>query len=250
LEIWLLLVIFGIVLLAFFTESVVGFGATVITVSLGAHLVALDVLLPAFVPLSALLSLILVSRHHEHIDFPFLIRRVAAPVGFGTLVGMGLFRVLDSTQLLTIFAAFVLVMAARELRRIYRGGEEPPPLNLGVGFSLLGAGGVIHGMFGSGGPMIVYVLGREITQKSRFRATLSMLWLVLNIALVIGYVRDDMVNSESLMLSAVMAPALVMGIVVGERVHGRIPESTFRTVTWIILLFGALTLLLRAIMSA
>jgi uncharacterized membrane protein YfcA len=246
-DLWLYAPIFAIVLLAFFTESVVGFGATVITVSLGAHLVGLDTLLPAFVPLSALLSAILVARHHTHVDLPFLWRRVALPVGFGTLLGMGIYRVLDSTQLLTVFAGFVLIVATRELWRAVRKSGDLPPLNLGIGAALLTGGGVIHGMFGSGGPMIVYVLGREITQKSRFRATLSAMWLVLNIVLVIGYLRDGMVDRESLALSGVMAPALFFGIILGERVHGQIPESTFRVVTWVVLLIGASTLLIRAI---
>lgn len=246
-ETWLLLAIFGIVLLAFFTESVVGFGATVITVSFGAHLVPLDVLLPAFVPLSAMLSLVLVTRHWREVDLKFLIQKVALPVGLGTLLGMGLFRVLDSAALLTTFAGFVLLMSGRELKRIWVRAEAAKPLKTWLGRTLLGAGGVVHGMFGSGGPMIVYVLGREMTEKGRFRATLSALWLVLNAALVTGYLLDGTLNPGTIELSTTMAPALFFGILLGERVHGAIDESTFKTATWLILFFGAAALFLRAL---
>jgi hypothetical protein len=47
------LVILGVVaLLAFTTEGAIGFGGTVLAASIGAQVVELEVLLPAFVPLN------------------------------------------------------------------------------------------------------------------------------------------------------------------------------------------------------
>ena len=54
--------LFAIALVAFAVEGTLGFGSTVIAVSIGAQLVPLDELLPAFVPLNIVLSLSLLRR--------------------------------------------------------------------------------------------------------------------------------------------------------------------------------------------
>lgn len=240
----------GIVFLAFFTESVVGFGATVITVSLAAHFVNLDVILPAFVPLSALLSLTLVTRHRTHVDRQFLWQRLAPAMAVGMAIGMVLFRMVDSKSLLTVFGVFVSLVSLRELLLAARkNAPQPKRLPAVLSFALLTGGGVIHGMFGSGGPLVVYVVGREVFSKAVFRATLSALWLASNVVLVVGYVHSGMMTRETATLSAWMVPALLAGLYLGEKAHGAVNERTFRLATWVVLLAAALSLAVRSLVG-
>ena len=237
-----------IVFVAFFTEAVVGFGATVITVSLAANFVDLDVILPAFVPLSALLSLSIVARNIKHIERWFLWARLAPSMAVGMAIGMYLFRHIDSKSLLTMFGMFVFVVSLRELYMSTRSNR--PALRMlpaWASFLLLTAGGVVHGMFGSGGPLVVYVTGRQITLKTQFRATLSALWLASNIVLVLGYLESGMLTRETLTLSAMMFPALILGLWLGEKAHGAVNERTFRIATWAILLFASSSLAVRSL---
>ena len=62
-----------IVLGAFTTEAAIGFGSTVLTVALGAHLFPIDRLLAAFVPVNVGLSAWLVLRNRHAIDGPLLL---------------------------------------------------------------------------------------------------------------------------------------------------------------------------------
>lgn len=238
----------AVVFLGFVTESVVGFGSTVLVVTLGAQLAPLSVLLPSFVPLNVVLSLGIVLRGWREVDGRLLLGRALPLVGAGTLLGIALARVGNPSGLLVLFALFVLALSALELRATLQSRPVSALTRSGAVAMLLGAG-VIHGLFGSGGPMAVYVLGREITDKGRFRATLSALWLALNIALVVSFVAARSVTPATLWLSASLAPMLVAGAWVGDRLHGRLPMRTFKLVSGAVLLVAALALLGRSLVA-
>jgi hypothetical protein len=93
--------------------------------------------------------------------------------------------------------------------------------------------------------MVVYVLGRRVDDKAQFRATLSVLWLVLNLTLVIGYAADDKLSSTTFTTTLLLAPALVLGLLLGERLHHRVPATFFRNVVYAMLLAAGFLLVLR-----
>src|SRR5689334_8911682 len=99
----LLLAIAGVALAAFATEGAIGFGGTVLAASIGAQLVPLEVLLPAFVPLNICLSTWLLTRGAKAIAWRYLLRTVAPPVAVGTAVGLALFHLEAKTVLALLF---------------------------------------------------------------------------------------------------------------------------------------------------
>jgi uncharacterized membrane protein YfcA len=240
----------AIVGLAFFAEAIVGFGATVLSVTFAGLLLPIEVILPALVPVNMVLSLVLVMRGARQVDRPLLLRRIGPLVAVGTLVGLGLFQLGSGGWLRLVFALFVIVLAIVELMAVQRAGDAPrPPLGQLPASALLLLGGVVHGIFGSGGPLVVYVAGREIGDKARFRATLAALWLALNGALVASYARTGLLNRESARASLWLLPAVPLALAAGEWVHQRVPERPFRSAVWCLLLFGGIALATRAFAS-
>jgi uncharacterized membrane protein YfcA len=239
-----------IVALAFIVEAALGFGATVVTVSLGALLVPIDRLLPAFVPLNVILSGFLAFRDRHAIDWRFLFRRILPAMVLGLPVGMWAFRYLDARLLSGAFGAFVVVLAALELVGMWRAtradvATRRPLSPLASNVFLMGAG-LVHGAFATGGPLVVYVLGRELTDKTRFRATLAVLWLVLNVILVASWIVGGQLQTETLLRSASLSLALVVGMIVGERMHRQVPAETFGLLVWSLLFVAGGMLVLRA----
>jgi len=228
----------GFVLLAFTIEAALGFGATIVTVTLAALVAPVEVVLPAFVPLNILLSLRLVWKYQDQVRWELLLRRVLPLMALGMPLGILAFAELDPQLLVRVFGGFVVALALLEVL-LHPAPEPPPGGGLGGPFPvvLLVLGGVVHGAFGTGGPMVVYVTGRLLTDKGAFRATLSALWLVLNTILVGSHLLGGRWNTDTLMLSATFVPALFLGLVLGQWLHNRIPAERFRRVV-----FGALTL--------
>jgi hypothetical protein len=251
-----LLALAVIVLLALVVEASLGFGATVIAVALAAFFYPIDVLLPAYVPVNMLLSAYLVVRHRDGVDGRFLLRRIVPFMALGLPAGLLLFRYSSGPHLKILFGVFVVGLSTLELLRLARArraapavdGGAPPtrPLAAAPAAVLLLLGGVIHGAFGTGGPMAVYVAGRQLTDKRVFRSTLSALWLLLNGVLVVTYAFGGYLTLQSAKLSLVMLVPLVLGTVIGEWTHRRLKGTTFATLVFVVLLVAGLALALRS----
>ncbi len=236
-----ILVILGVIALAAFaTEGAIGFGGTVLAASLGAQLVPLELLLPAFVPLNMLLSGWLVGRGLRTVAWRLLAVEVAPAVGIGAAIGLALFHLPAKDVFAFGFGAFVVGLACLQLARPAGG-----PLPRAMHYVLLGLGGVVHGLFGTGGPMIVYVLRRRLPDKTAFRSTLAVLWFVLNIALLANYASADLYHEGTFRTFAVIALTIAPGLYIGERVHRKLDAARFERVVWLVLLFAGLALAIR-----
>ena len=105
------------------------------------------------------------------------------------------------------------------------------------------------GAFGSGGPMVVYVLGRIIgSQKAAFRSTLAVLWLVLNSMLLFSFARDGNIGEASLRLSGAFGLAMLVGLFIGQKIHDRVDAKRFQvTVFGMLGVVGAVLVIKNAI---
>ena len=222
----------GIVALAFAAEATTGFGATVIALALGIHLYPLGELLPVFVPLGLFVSSWLALRGRAHVAKRLLLGRILPWMGLGLALGLVLFERASGEVLRRAFGAFVVALAALELWRLAREStaprELPPPAATAA---LLGAG-VMHGMFSTGGPLLVWALGRSIPDKRAFRATLSCVWLVLGSALTTAYTLGGRVDLGTLQATGALLPILAVSIAAGEWAHHRLDERRFRVLVY------------------
>lgn len=240
--------LFALVTSAFILEAVLGFGATVLVVSLGAQFLPIEVLLPTYVPVNALLSAWILVRHARRVEVGLLTRRILPYMGLGMALGLSVPGSVDRNLLLGGFGVFVMLLAAPELVSAWgpsAGLEVRSPLSRRAAGLVLVAGGVIHGLFGSGGPMVVYFAGREGLDKSVFRATLAALWLLLTIVLIASFAHRGQMNPAVVWRSVSLLPALVLGAVVGEWLHHRVEVRLFRVAIYVILLLAGLSLALR-----
>jgi len=238
----------------FTVEAGIGFGATLVMLSLGSLVMPTEAVLFRVVPLNVVLSAVIVLRGRRAVDVRALFARILPIMLLGMPVGVFALRVLPSRGLTLVFAAFVSVLAIAELRAMVPrrgspapGAARPPrPLGRGAGLLLLFLGGVAHGALATGGPPVVYVCARTLPDKAVFRATLSALWLILNVALVVVYAAEGDVTVATLRDSAPLIPGLVCGIAAGEVLHGRVSERGFRLVVFALLLVLAVVIGVRA----
>jgi uncharacterized membrane protein YfcA len=240
-----------IVAAGFAVEAAMGFGATLVVVSLGSLLMPTDAVLFRVVPLNAVLSAAVVLRARGSVDLRALGLRILPAMLVGLPFGFYALRELPPRGLRLVFAAFVLTLAIVELsselrQRSAEAGSPARSLSLARTLFLLFLGGVAHGALASGGPPVVYVAARTLPDKATFRATLSALWLVLNVALVAFYVADGRVSRGTLRDSFPLVPALAVGLGLGEVLHGRVSERAFRVAVFVMLLVVAAVLAARA----
>ncbi|MBI4518440.1 MAG: sulfite exporter TauE/SafE family protein [Deltaproteobacteria bacterium] len=235
-----------IILVAFTTEAATGFGSTVIAVTLGLHLFPIQSLLPLLVPLNQILTAYIVYRHHQHIAYGLLLRGILPVMAIGLVAGLALFHLVSNEALRVLFGLFVVAVAARELLALLSASapEARPLLPAAARNAGVLAAGVAHGLFASGGPLLVYVLGRSNLDKRTFRSTLAVVWLTLNMVLTAVYFSTGRINADTLSALGLLLPAVMLSIVLGEWVHPRLDEQRFRLAVFGLLVFAGLTALL------
>lgn len=238
---WLLA---AVVVGAYAAEAATGFGATVIAVSLGVHLFPLEVLLPVIVPLGVVLSATIAWRERAHTDRRLLGRRILPLMGAGLVGGLAIFESASNAALQRAFGAFVVVVAVAELWRGRDGAPASAPLPPAAGGAALVGAGVVHGLFSTGGPLLVWALGRAPIAKRVFRATLSTTWLTLGATLSLAYALRGRLDGASLAASAALLPALALAWLAGDWLHHRLDETRFRRAIYALLLAAGLANLL------
>ncbi|MBZ0252829.1 MAG: TSUP family transporter, partial [Candidatus Methylomirabilis sp.] len=105
----------AIVLLAFTTLAMTGFGSIVISVALGAHLYPIDDLVPLLVPLDVILTGSVALRNRTGVDWPLLARKIGPAMAAGLVVGMVIARAAPGDALRMAFGALLILLSAREL---------------------------------------------------------------------------------------------------------------------------------------
>ena len=227
---WLLLGAF--VLLAYTVEAVTGFGSIVIALSIAALFLPIPELMPVLVPLNIFQSGYLTWRYRRRIHLPTLFGLILPLMAAGTLIGYLLRPALEGPLLKTLFGLLVLWFATRELWRMRRGGatSHGPAVTRG----LMLAAGASHGLFASGGPLLVYALAGTRLDKAALRATLIAVWLSLNGLLSVIFLFDGSLV-PALPRLVTYLPVVLVGLVAGEWLHHRVDERLFRQLVFALL---------------
>lgn len=232
----------GFILLAYTLEAVTGFGSVVVALSLGALLMPIDALLPILVPLNIAMTGYLVGRHWRLIDGQLLLRTVLPGMLIGMGIGYLLLPHLDPLPLKRGLGVLILWFAGRELWRLRASAPARGHTPNWVVRLATGAAGICHGLFASGGPLLVYALATRPLDKARLRATLVCVWFTLNGLLTLAFLIDGRLRPALPQVLA-YAPLLLLGVWLGERLHHRFDERHFRLAIHCLLLVSGTLLL-------
>lgn len=240
------LVFLVVVLGAYFVGTALGFGSSIICVTFGAQLMPLDILLPIIAPLNIALSCYLAARHRHATQWSYLGRRVVPLVALGVPIGMLLFGLREHGWLKLAFGLFVTVLAALQLRLAIRGGAVMSRVHPWLRPLFLVGGGVVHGLFTTGGPLIVYVMGRELEDKGAFRSSIATMFVPMTTAIIVYYALTGLFELHTLKMIGLAAIPYFAGMWLGEQAHHRIDNQRFKKAVWALLMLGGIMLSLRA----
>lgn len=224
---WLWIGLF--VLVAYTIEAITGFGSLVIALSLGALLLPVPELLPVLVPLNVLMSGFLTWRNRQHIDRALLLKVILPLMLGGTLLGYLLQNGLADNLLKLLLGLLIVWFACRESWRLWRGTSVQPHPRWLNRVLTLGAG-ISHGLFASGGPLLVYAMAGTTLDKQRLRASMLCVWFTLNSSLtLLLWSQGRLAQGQQLLW---FIPLLVIGVLVGEYLHHRVNEQRFRQMVY------------------
>ncbi len=241
--------LFALVLcVSYGVQTITGFGSMLLAVTLGAQLMPIDRVLTLALPLSLLQTTYVVIWHWRSIEWRLLLARILPAMGLGMLVGFWVAAQAPDAGLKRALGVLVFALASRELWRLVPrpgGAGQPRKLPGAVVLVVMWMAGIVHGVFATGGPLLVYVTSRLGLDKHAFRATLTAVWLVLNSVLIARFAAEGRFTREIGQSVLWLAPAILMGIFLGEKLHKRVNEQRFRVAVYALLLAASLVLLVR-----
>jgi uncharacterized membrane protein YfcA len=186
------------------------------------------------------LALYIAITKRKTINWPQFFRICGAML-IGLPIGMYLFRKFDVNFLKRFLAVFIVSvslwhLAMRPFIKKPHGSDRPRGWKLIPYFLVLVAGGIVHGMLSTGGPLLVIYASKTLPEKGAFRSTLCLLWTVLNTIIIAMYFIERSYTVQIAGTIGIIAPFVILGIVIGEKIHTRLNERFFSILVFAMLL--------------
>ena len=252
---WMTVFIAGFIVLATFTvEGIAGFGSTVMALPFIAMLIGIDKAVPMLSSLNVILSIFIVLRSWKNADLKEY-KFILLHVGLGVTLGLLLMDKLPKEWLIGVLVCFMFFVASRGLYGTLRAPRTQPaeaPGTKKIFYRLiLFLGGIIQGAFSSGGPVVVMYASKALTEKSKFRATLSSLWLTTNTCMIIKWTLSGTVWTLQLGTMILCAlPFVLCGMFLGDYLHHKTDQRKFSILVYCVLMGAAFMLAANLLRTA
>lgn len=219
-------------------QGITGFAGTVLAMPFTILLYGIDVAKPSLTILTTLACVLIVARGYRDIAWREF-GKMFVLMFVGVFAGEYLYRFFQAGILLQIYAVFVIAVAVMGLCRRRETCLPEPAM-----WAVVLLAGVIHGMFISGGPLLIIYAVRKLPEKRTFRVTLSLIWVCLDIYLIVKQYLGGLLTASTLTVTALGVPALLLGILVGGVLAKRMSQSFFLKLTYALLIVSGASLLL------
>lgn len=232
-------VLFQIVLFLSNTlQTITGFAGTLLAMPFSIRLVGVEQAKAVLNIFTMLACFIITIQNRKHMDKRILIRMIGGML-VGMIVGIQLFQWISLQILLKLYALLIILLA---LKKIFWKRAIPLP-SWAMLVILLGAG-IIHGMFISGGALLVVYAVSVLKDKETFRATIAPVWVILNGILCVSHYQSGYYTTETLVATGFSLIPLLLSIAAGNILYKKINQGQFLRLTYILLLIAGVSLLL------
>ncbi|MCG9709756.1 sulfite exporter TauE/SafE family protein [Pseudoalteromonas shioyasakiensis] len=229
------------IIFAFAVEAMTGFGSIVIALTIAALFMDIQQAMLLLVPLNLLMTSVMVFKLRAYIQLNLLAKQILPPMLLGTMIGALLTPYFPAQLTKVLFALLIIWFAGRAIWQ-----ASAMPLSKPVQLSVIGGAGITHGLFASGGPLLVYAMARSGLDKTSFRATLLTIWLILNSCLTLWFLISGQLAGQ-LGHFLMLAPCVLFGALIGNYFHHTINQTQFLRLVFITLLLLGVLLCLTAL---
>ena len=150
---------------------------------------------------------------------------IARPLIFAAMIGviMASFIPFDEHSLKIGIAILALLFLASLALR-----PKPKPASKWGGWILAMIGGVTSFAAHAGGPPIIIHMLRLGLDKTSFNATIAVIFAAINCVKIVPYTVLGLFDMTTLIISALLIPLAILGVLLGLWAHKRISEKLYR----------------------
>lgn len=225
-------------LLAYTLFALLGFGTALIA---GAPLAAV---MPVreVIPLLALLDFVGASSRgmaaRQRVDIPSL-KLLLPGMVVGQLLGVGLLSALPPAYMALLLGGFIITQGWRGLRPAAKRAHCPAAFPQAI------LGGVLGGLFGSGGFMYAAYLERKLSDREAFRATQAVLIALSTAWRILLCTLSGLLNQEVLLIALMCSPAIFAGGWLGKHLDLRLSRQQLGQILHVFLIVAGSMLIYK-----
>ena len=220
-------------------QALTGFAGVMLSIPPSMLLFGPDMAIAVINALCWGVSVVLAWRNRRYLN----LKGVLTIVGFmlaGMAIGVKLYALVSPQIVGPVYGGIIVAAALKNL--LVKPSEKPMSHWLSA-VILIGAG-IIHGMFASGGALLVVYLAASYHNKYTFRANVAAVWSCLNLVLMFKDFEKGMFNAQAFHLMLIAIIPLLLAVYIGNKIHSRINQRMFNYSTYgLLLLSGAMILL-------
>ena len=231
----------GVVLfLAYMVRGIAGFGSGLIAVPLLAQVYPVQEVVPVVVFLDYIGSASQGLRHRESIAWSEQLPLVPFSL-LGVAAGLTLLTLAQEALLAQALGGFVIIYAIYQLLPLptLRGSRF---FALPLGF----LGGFVGTIFGTGGPFYVIYLGLRALEKTTFRATFAINFLIDGALRLGAFGLFGFFQGGVLMGSIVALPIVGLGLWIGGRIHTELSQRAYVGIISVVVFISGVALLFKS----
>ncbi len=233
-------------------QGITGFAGTILAMPPGLILVGYNAAKPILNVLGIFAGIYVFATQRKYVNWKEL-KKVVLIMAVGIFFGFFLKNLLAGYDwvLYKVLGMFVIVLAVQGYYKlvIVKNGKAKQKVEVkgekAGQIVLLVSAGIVHGMFVSGGPLLIGYLSRTIKEKLSFRVTISTIWIILNTIILIQDISAKMWTYKLIMTQLISIPFFIAGMVLGSILVKRMSQTVFMKLTYILLFLSGLLLIIK-----
>ncbi len=231
-------IVFGVIFLAVFVQSLSGFGLALVSMALLPGIVGIQVAAPLValvgIPLEILLLLKYRSALNIHAVWPLIIASL-----FGIPLGIFVLKRVDEEIVLTILGIVITGYALYSLLEVKLPQMNHPSWAYGSGF----LAGLLGGAYNTGGPPVIIYGNCRGWLPAEFKGNLQSFFLVVTLFVVAAHALSGNLTEVVWVDFLWAVPAIGLGFVAGTSVDRYLNPALFRKVVLVLLVLLGLRLI-------
>jgi uncharacterized membrane protein YfcA len=228
-----------VVFFANIIQGITGFAGTVLAMPASIFLIGIDSAKVVLNVMGIFASLWLVVLAYKHINWKEIVKVVVLML-IGMVAGMYLYSILPLSFLLKVYAVFIILIAIKGILV-----KEEKNIKEWILILIVLAAGIIHGMFVSGGPLLMIYILKKSENKSVFRANIATVWIILNSYIAFAHYKQGLYTSENIQILGLSIIPLVIGTIIGNILHHKISQKNFLYLSYVLLFISGVALVFK-----
>ncbi len=240
------LLFFIVILFANVMQGITGFAGTILAMPFSIILVGYDTAKPVLNVLGILSGTYIFLGNKDKVLWKE-VKKIILMMSVGIFIGFFLKSGFMEKQFILYKALgfFIIFVAIKGFLSFYTNNEKKSDFGEKKSFLVLSLAGIIHGIFVSGGPLLISYLTKKTNDKTVFRATISTVWIVLNTIIFVEDIIGGLWNVELVKTQLIAIPFMLVGMFVGGILYSKMSQQLFMKITYVLLFISGISLLVK-----